>query len=38
MVYNGFPYCDNMPFYAIHPSVDIVSRLAAFVKCKVAGI
>ena len=38
MVYNGFPYCDNMPFYAIHPSVDIVTRYAALVKYQVAVI
>ena len=38
MVYNGFPYCDNMPFSAIHTSIDIVARYAALVKYQVTVI
>jgi len=34
-VYNGIPYCDSMPFYAILPTVSILTQFVAAVKQKV---
>ena len=32
MVYNGILYCDIMPFYAILPSMSILSQIVSVVK------
>ena len=35
ILYNGIPYCDNMPQYVVLPSMDILPQLEAAVKSKV---
>ena len=35
VLYNGIPYCDSMPFYAILSSVSILAQNMAAVKSEV---